>query len=167
MRKKRICFFRFVERKIRKELSNYEFLFENIENGLEKTSILVEFEWFVRKAIKCKYRYYILSFITFVCPVISEVLICMPSEAYVIKVITGIILGGSSVAAALLVLLDVKNKWNIYRNEAENIKWILRKYNSEKDIHKKEDLMKELADSYSKTHEEWRRSFRERGEEKE
>lgn len=162
MAKEKICVLRFIEKKIRKEISEYKFLFDIIEDDFERENLLVEFEWYVRKAVKFKYRYYILSMISFLCPIISEILICVPNEPLIVKIITGIMLGGASFAAALLAMTDAKNKWNMYRSEAETIKRTLREYYREGDAGKRKKLLESLENSYSKTHEKWMKYFQEK-----
>lgn len=165
MSQEKISSFRFIKRRIVKEISDNEVLFSNIEDTIAKEDARANFEWFVSKAVVCKFRYYILSIVTFICPTISQIFIYIPVESYVPKVIISIVLGISSLAAAVLTMLDSRNKWDIYRSEAERIKSILRKYNKAKESLEKERLLDELDESYNETHKQWKNTFRKRKDE--
>lgn len=150
---------RFMKKEIEREIKENDFLFKKIDDEFIREREYVNFKWFVGKAIKNKYYYYILTSITIIYPVISEIMIFVPTTEVKVKLITGAILGTSTIAAAMLSMLDVRRKWGIYRNQAENIKNMLTQYGIETNKTKKDEIVKQLEESYSDTHEEWMTPF--------
>lgn len=161
-----ICIFKKLEslfcvrKEIERELNENEFLVSNIQDSFLKARVWGSYKWYASKAVKSKYRYYSLTIITILFPILSEIILCIPLDETISKVMVSVVLGGSTLCAALLTMLDVRHKWEIYRSEAEYIKNMLTVYYFEPDDAKKKEIMKELEKSYEDTHKKWRESFR-------
>jgi len=107
---------------IKNEIEKNTYLFDKIEDDYIKKRLRVCFEWYVEKAIKNKYYFYVLSSITIIAPIVSEVLLLCPIDTCCVKLIAGIFIGFSTAATAFLSLLGAQDKWRIYRDQAEMIK---------------------------------------------
>lgn len=75
-------------------------------------------EWYTRKAIKYKYIFLILSIVNIAIPQISTIVIIEGECILASAVMSAIV----SFSAALLALLNVRERWTAYRSAAENIK---------------------------------------------
>lgn len=75
-------------------------------------------EWYTRKAVKYKYIFLILSITNIAIPQISTIVV-MKCECLLASAIMSSIV---SFSAALLALLNVRERWTSYRSAAENIK---------------------------------------------
>lgn len=110
--------------------------------------------------MKNKYYYYLCTIITILCPIISEIILLLPIQNNTYpRVISGIVLGISSLVAALLPLFDFRKKWGIYRNQAEELKTILVEM-SGNDGKNENDLLHKMEESVRETHENWMEPFK-------
>lgn len=75
-------------------------------------------EWYTRKAVKYKRVFIALSIINIAIPQISSILILQTDCSLVSAIFSSVV----SFSAALLALLNVKDRWTRYRKEAEYIK---------------------------------------------
>lgn len=75
-------------------------------------------EWYTKKAIKYKHIFIVLSVINIVIPQINAIVILEGKCTLAGAVLSAIV----SVSAALLALLNVREKWTSYRSAAEYIK---------------------------------------------
>lgn len=143
-----------------KEIKENLYLIESIKNPLIKARSESNLKWFIRKAVKNKYYYYLCTIITILCPIISEIILLLPIQNNTYpRVISGIVLGISSLVAALLPLFDFRKKWGIYRNQAEELKTILVEM-SGNDGKNENDLLHKMEESVRETHENWMEPFK-------
>lgn len=75
-------------------------------------------EWYTRKAVKYKLLFISLSIVNIAIPQISAILVLKTECALASAIFSSIV----SFSAALLALLDVKERWTRYRAAAEHIK---------------------------------------------
>lgn len=155
------------------EFEKNKFLCEKIETEYIRKRADNCLEWFIYKAVKNKHYFYILSALTIICPVASEIVIRLPEEMIDIKLVTSIILGISTVAASFLTLFDVHRKWGIYRNQAEGMKRLLSLYDKGEDeenelksqsvdqqkAERERQLLIKLEEGMNITHEIWMEKF--------
>lgn len=146
------------KRTIERELRDNRYLTESIENLFIKDYCEKQLIWYTRKAVFYKYCYYIFTIITIVCPVVSGIIFVLPIDSDKIKLGSEVILGFSTVSAAMIPLLDCRRKWGIYRNEAEMVKSFLTRYNLDGDTEK---LINHMEQSKQNTHENWYHKFQE------
>ena len=83
-------------------------------------------EWYMKNAIKNKRRFYILSFMTIVMPLLTTLFSAWVgiSEAYA-KNIVSLCSMLAALAASALCLLKCQEKWILYRTTVEKMKKIL------------------------------------------
>lgn len=112
--------------------------------------------WYIRKAVINKWGYYICTIVTIICPVISGVVCMLPIPSIYSKILSGVIMGISTIAAALLPLFGYKKKWGMYRNQAEQIKAVIAEYISKGH----NDIVSVIEKVKLQTHEEWMQPFR-------
>lgn len=112
----------------RKEMENYQFLFDGIKNDAIKQRAYVSLEYYIDKATFYKWIWNILSFLGIVLPAIATVLTCS-AEAATEKIAKVTAL--TSIVSGSLALFKCADKKNAYRNSAENLKGELSEYLSE------------------------------------
>ena len=162
----------------KKEIEGNKFLSQNIKNQFIRKRADNCLQWFIHKAVKNKYWYYSLSVLTIVGPVASEIVINMSDWNPYARLISSIILGISTIAAAFLNLFDVRRKWGVYRNEAEDLKRILSMFEAKGDNEKETEegdeieaekengkeknermLLEQMEESMDSTHKKWMEPF--------
>ncbi len=141
-----------------KEFEDNKFLVDEIQDEFVKNFVTSNFKWYIRKAVQNKYYFYILTSLTIICPIISSVFSIVDAElsSLPFRCLGIIFTGVASVSAAFLVMFDCRKKWAIYRNEVENLKSILAKRKNQTS----EELVAEIEESMSETHEEWMMTFK-------
>lgn len=75
-------------------------------------------EWYTRNAVKYKCLFFILSIVNIAIPQISTLVMLGGGGAIFSATMSSIV----SFSAALLALLNVRDRWTSYRSAAENIK---------------------------------------------
>lgn len=131
-----------------------KFLLDQIKDEKIKQRISQSLYWYIKKAIATKYLYYALTIVTIVAPTISAIVLNSTLPVDSSKLISTIVLGCSSVSAALLPLFNYHKKWVIYRNQAEDIKRILAKELAKDSIDEKE-LLASVEKSTLSTDKKW------------
>ena len=111
----------------RKELKNYRFLFDGIENDTIKQRARVSLEYYIDKATFYKLAWNILSFAGIVLPAAATFFTCAGVDAKRSALVTAL----TSVVSGSLALFKCADKKNAYRNSAENLKGELSEYLSE------------------------------------
>lgn len=91
-----------------------------ISNGEIRNRIKYLLNWYTKKANRCKYKYYIFSFIGIIGPALITLISSYESTNYkwMIPVISTI----SSICAGILVLTQYREGWLRYRKSVEQIK---------------------------------------------
>lgn len=142
--------------KCMKEFKENKYLVDRIQDDFLKKYAESNLKWYMKKAIIHKWGYYICTLITIICPVISGIVLLIPIEDIYTKLISEVILGISTIAAAMIPLFGYKRKWGMYRNQTENIKAILAEYVSDTSS---VDLVLKIEKIKLQTHEKWMQPF--------
>lgn len=148
----------------KKEWNDNEFLLDIISDDKVKKRISSNLKWYIFNAVKAKFYFYFLSIITISAPILSGILINFTETNVIIKILSSSFVGLSSISAALLNLLDVRRKWGLYRNQAEEIKRILSEHLTNESVNN-EIILKKFEESISFTDKSWKENF-EKSEEK-
>lgn len=145
------------KKKAESEINENEYLYGEIKDSFIRMRVQSCLEWHIRKAQKNKFYFYMLSMITIICPIISGIINLVVPEG-IFRIISSIMMGGSSIAAAFLTLLDANRKWGLYRNQAEWIKRMVSIYivSGQKD---EGVFINQLEDFMGETHERWMDTF--------
>lgn len=141
----------------KKELSDNDFLLEKITDKYIKRRIEISLRWYTYNAIKGKICYYFLTLLTIIAPVVSTLLLNLTDTNSPEQIASSIILGISTLAAALLGMFDFQKKWGLYRIQAEKIKQYLALFETNEPEH---DLLVKIENSIKSTDEEWLGSLR-------
>ena len=136
------------------EIEENQYLTENIQDPVIKNRIVYNLTWYIKRACGTKFWFYCFTILTIVCPVVSGIVLTSPLEDSFAKMLSAIILGISTVAAALLPLYGFHKKWTLYRNQAEEIKHILITAYCEKNV-SDEELLHRIEESIKATDEKW------------
>lgn len=123
-----------------------------LENPCIKQRAASCLKWYIEKAVKNKYYYYILTMFTIVCPLISTIILCASRERLGIKIASVTATAISTTAAALLTMLDVKRKWGIYRSQAEMLKTQLALQGCAETKRTDKEFLEAMEDSMKKTY---------------
>lgn len=147
----------FIKSTVSRESYDCERQLEKLRNGHAKTRIRSCLLWYTKKAVKNKYCFYILSMVSFLVPIILNVILVFSTESLGIQLISFILMGCASFAAYLQQLLDARRKWKIYRFQAEAIKKEVSLFDPEKDS--ETALLKKIEDGMDLTMAEWMKYF--------
>ncbi len=139
-----------------KEFKQNKYLVDEIQDDFLKKYVESNLKWYIQKAVKNKWGYYICTLITIICPVIAGIILLMPIEDTYAKLVSEIILGISTIAAAILPLFGYKRKWGMYRNQTEKMKSVLAEYVSDTNSI---NLISEIEKIKLQTHEKWMQPF--------
>jgi hypothetical protein len=142
---------------VNREIEENKYLLEYIQDSFVKSHLEACLKWYIKKAVAHKYYFYFFTFLTIFSPVVSGVILGISGENFVLKIISSVFMGISTIAAALLTMLDSRKKWGIYRNQAEIIKGILVQCYLEKE--NVDDLLEKIEKSMERTHEKWLENF--------
>ena len=145
--------------KIENEIEENKFLTDRVKDSFVRERAQVCLAWYIRKALKNKYYFYILSGLAIVAPAMAEVVLLCPMDEHYTKIIVGIFVGIASVSTAFLSLFDVRNKWWIYRNQAEILKSMLAT-SANIDNERDRVLLLALEKSMLETHGMWMEMFK-------
>lgn len=148
-----------IKRTIDREVKENQYLTKDIKDPFMKNYVDEQMYWYIRKAIFNKYCYYIFTIITIVCPIVSGVIFVLPISNNWIKPLSEVILGLSSLSAALLPLFEFKKKWGMYRDEAEQLKSFLVYYNMDGNL---KNLVNNVERSKMHTHKKWYGPFQDK-----
>lgn len=140
-----------------KEKNDIRNLCEIITDQVLQKRVGGSMEWYMRNAIKNRRRFYVLSFMTIVMPLLTTMFnawIGIP-EGYV-KNLVSLFSMLAALAASALCLLKCQEKWILYRTTVENMKKLLSLYRAgqvgEDDLKK---LMWELEECMDNERLEW------------
>lgn len=137
-----------------KEYNENKYLLNGISNECVKQRVDSNLKWYITQAVKAKKWYYIFSATTIIAPIVSSIIIIIFSEDTLKNIISALVLAFSTIAASFLNLFDVKTKWALYRNQAEEIKRLLIKHSVENDKTDTE-LLKAIEESIQDTDKKW------------
>ena len=137
-----------------REYNDNTYLLDTITNDNIKRRIDYNLKWYISKAVKAKRWYYILSAATIVAPIISGIIISINTNKNIVNLISAFILALSSISASFLNLFDLKMKWSLYRNQAEEIKRFLVFFSTSEEM-SEFDLLKAIEESIQKTDRKW------------
>lgn len=140
-----------------REYEENKFLLDQIENEFIRKRISQSFRWHNDRAVFAKKCFYGCSVFTVLCPTASTVVLLLPSGAAV-KLISAILMAISTCMAACLTLFDLRNKWGIYRNQAEEIKAMLAQHLIDH-AESEEDLLQKIEESMRTSHAQWQKCF--------
>lgn len=138
----------------KKEYADNKYLIDFLQNEKIKNRVSANLFWYIKKATESKYGYYTLTIITIVAPVVSAIILNGPFEGGITKLVAGIILGFSTIAASLIPLFNYHKKWIIYRNQAEDIKRILAEAYIDDNLDENV-ILEKIEKSIAKTDEKW------------
>lgn len=155
-----------IKRRIEKEIKENEYLSEYLEEKIVKNRVESSLRWFIEKAVKNKYYFYIFSILNIVWPIATGIVLSLPMDVDRMKVCITILMGMATITAAMLPLMEFHKKWSIYRDQAEGIKRIAcisflnqgekNEQDSEKEGKDREkDLLQDLEESMWQTHKGW------------
>lgn len=147
-----------IKRVSKKEFESIKFLVDEVQDNFAQNFVSTNLKWYIEKAVRSKFYFYILTVLTIVCPIVSSIFSITDSEmsSLPFRCLGIIFTGTASASAAFLVMLDCRKKWAVYRNEAEYIKSIL----ARRDYESPEELITKIEESMSETHEEWMSTFK-------
>ena len=137
-----------------REYNDNTYLLDKISNENIKKRINSNLKWYIAKAVKAKRWYYNLSAATIVAPIISGIIISINSNKDIVDLVSAFILALSSISASFLNLFDLKMKWSLYRNQAEDIKRFLVAFSVSEEMSEL-DLLKAVEESIQKTDRKW------------
>ncbi|MCH5206731.1 MAG: DUF4231 domain-containing protein [Oscillospiraceae bacterium] len=107
------------------EFNDNRHLLDAISDKLIRSRIESSLKWYIRNAVTSKHYFYFFSVITIVAPIFSGILINLPLTDTYVKIISSIFAGLTSACASALNLFNFRKDWELYRNQAEEIKRIL------------------------------------------
>lgn len=136
-----------------KEFNENQHLLDSISDEIIKNRISSSLKWYINSAVKAKYYFYFLSVVTIVAPICSGILINLPLTDTCIKIIASVFAGLTSACASILNLFNFRKNWELYRNQAEDIKRILAENLSEPIGDKK--ILKKIEKSMQDTDKSW------------
>lgn len=144
-------------RDIKNEREDIEYLCNIIEEPVLQKRIRGSMDWYAEKAVKNKIRFYFLSFLTIVMPLLTELLNAWDgiTEADA-KNLISVSAMLTTLAASVLCLLKCQEKWILYRTTVERMKKALSLYCAEM-IGKDEllRLVQELEDYMDNERTKW------------
>lgn len=108
-----------------KELKDNWQLLCSISDEMIGNRIESSLKWYIYNAVKAKFYFYFFSVVTIVAPICSGILMNMPLPDTYVKIIAGAFAGLTSASASVLHLFNFKKSWELYRDQAEDIKRIL------------------------------------------
>ena len=146
--------------KIQWEINAEKVQFEKIRDLKTKARLKNNFHWFVKKAVYCKFFYYLFSVVAFLGPALGAVLSGIEFASYK-NAIMIFIMFLSSFSTFLLSLTGVGYKWKLYRDQTENIKRMLSLYEDDGSPDSEYKLKLAFEESLVKTHTIWLKSHRE------
>lgn len=142
-----------VNRQAIKEFDENRHLLDSISDEIIKNRIGTSLKWYICNAVKAKHYFYLFSIITIVAPIISGILINIPLTDIYVKIISSLFAGLTSVCASTLNLFNFRKNWELYRNQAEEIKRILAENLSDPIGDKK--VLKKIEKSMQTTDKSW------------
>ena len=114
-----------VKKEASKEFNNNRTLLSSISDGTIEARIEDSLKWYILEAVKAKFYFYLFSAVTVVAPICSAILMNLPLPDTYIKIISGVFAGLTSASASVLHMFNFKKNWELYRAQAEEIKFIL------------------------------------------
>lgn len=138
----------------KKEYNDNKYLIDNIQDQNIKKRVDSCLKWFIVHAVRSKLMYYLFSAATIVLPILSSLFILFPMNDTARNIASSAILGVSAISAAFINLFDLKSKWSLYRNQAEQIKRCLVGYLNDKFVDEKE-MLRTIEESMVKTDKKW------------
>lgn len=115
--------------------------------------------WYIRRAIKNKYMYYVFSCIGIICPLVCNILVICIED----KMVTVILSSITSFAASMLALTNARAKWENYRSAAEMLKREYTLFLSETGIYSGKKrvsrYLHNIEGYMQETHGNWQKNF--------
>lgn len=108
-----------------REFNDSRKLLDSISDEIIKSRIESSLKWYIYNAIKAKNCFYFFSVVTIVAPIFSGILINIPLTDTYVKIIASVFAGLTTASASALHLFNFIKNWELYRNQAEDIKRIL------------------------------------------
>lgn len=142
-----------------KEKENTRILYCDIPDENLKGRIQASLDWYIEKATKYKFYFYLFSIITIALPLVVTILnnlctkesisCCVQNAITVCSVLTTLV-------ASMLTFLKLQEKWLLYRSTAEEIKRELSLYLAQKSENEElRKLMLRVEEHMSGERKEW------------
>lgn len=133
-----------------------------IQDKKEVCNIWTEYclQWFTKKAIINKRRFYLFSIVSIVCPLLNTIETVWFDYAEIAVILSSL----TALSSALLALFNAREKWNNYRSAAEFIKNEYMLYQAyaapyENEKCRDEIYLKTIGDFMQRTHKKWQTYF--------
>lgn len=140
------------------EREDIEVLCGSIDDEILRQRMKSSMEWYTKNAVKNRRRFYFLSFLTIIMPLLATLIngwVGVPNSY--IKNLVSLCSMLAAVAASSLSLLKCQEKWILYRSTVEGMKRLLSLYRAG-EIGKGEfvTLIQKLEDCMNEEHLKWR-----------